>query len=176
MSTVFDAPFEMKFAPGAGAFEGYASVFGNIDNAGDRIAKGAFAKSLAAYRQEGRMPPLLWQHDTAQPIGAWREMREDAKGLFVAGALFAEDIPRAREAYRLMKEGVVTGLSIGYRAKESHRDGKSGVRVLTEVDLLEISLVTFPANTAARVAQVKSALASDVAALLYLAKTIRRLT
>jgi HK97 family phage prohead protease len=155
----FDAPLEVKFVGETGRFEGYASVFGVTDSVNDRIAPGAFQKSLATHAAEKRLPPLLWQHDAKQPIGAFAAVAEDAHGLFVRGTLFTEDIPRAREAWKLLREGVVTGLSIGYRARESFRDDKTGVRVLTDIELLEISMVTFPANAQARVACVKSALA-----------------
>lgn len=154
----FEAPFEVKFLAAGGKFSGYASVFDVTDKVNDRIAPGAFQKSLQAFRAQGRFPPLLWQHDASQPIGAWRGMHEDRHGLFVEGDLFVQDIARAKEAYKLLQENVVTGLSIGYRAKESHREEKTGVRVLTEVELLEISVVTFPANDMARIDLVKSAL------------------
>lgn len=160
MTQKFDSLFEVKFQAETGSFEGYASVFDVVDSARDRISRGAFAKSLADGRTEGRLPPLLWQHDAAQPIGAWREIYEDGHGLYVRGDLFVADIPRAREAYKLMRERVVNGLSIGYRVRQSHRDQKTGVRVLTDVDLLEISMVTFPANDSARIVRVKSALAA----------------
>lgn len=155
-SAHFDAALEVKFLADTGLFEGYASVFHVTDSVRDRIAPGAFKASLDAHRREGRLPPLLWQHDTKQPIGAWRDMYEDEHGLYVRGALFVDDIAVAREAYKLMKENVVTGLSIGYRAKKSYRDPKSGDRVLTEIDLLEVSMVTFPANDYARISRVKS--------------------
>lgn len=161
------SPLELKFLAEAGQFEGYAAVFRSADNVADRIAPGAFAAALERFRAEGRLPPLLWQHDAAEPIGAWREMREDAHGLFVKGELFLGDIPRAREAYRLLREKVVTGLSIGYRARKSHLDA-GGSRVLTDIDLLEVSMVTFPAHEQARVRRVKSAdddLAAEIAAL-----------
>lgn len=157
MNADFSVPFELKFLSEAGTFEGYASVFGVTDNMNDRIAKGAFRESLARWRAEGRMPPMLWQHDARQPIGVWETMHEDGHGLRVSGRLFVEDIPRAREAYKLLREKVVTGLSIGYRAKEAHADRETGSRVLTEIDLLEISMVTFPANERARVLSVKAA-------------------
>lgn len=153
----FDAGFEIKLLAATGLFEGYASVFGVVDQVNDKIAPGAFKASLAAWRQKKSFPPLLWQHEAAAPIGAWREMREDGRGLFVKGDLFTKDIPRAQEAYKLLKENVVTGLSIGYRAEESHIERKSGVRVLTKLDLIEVSLVTFPANAEARVTGVKAA-------------------
>ncbi|MDD9901054.1 MAG: HK97 family phage prohead protease [Alphaproteobacteria bacterium] len=158
--THFDVPLELKFVADTDVFEGYASVFNVTDNANDMIVKGAFQKSLAAHRDTGRLPPLLWQHDAKQPIGAWRQMYEDEHGLYVEGQLFTSDIPRAKEAYRLLRENVVTGLSIGYKARESHRDAKTGTRVLSEIDLLEVSLVTFPANEMARVSAMKSALDS----------------
>ncbi len=153
----FDADFEIKFLAETGVFEGYASVFGVVDQVNDKIASGAFKESLAAWRRKKSFPPLLWQHDAAAPVGAWRTMREDSRGLFVKGDLFTADIPRAQEAYKLLKENVVTGLSIGYRAQESHIEKKSGVRVLTRLDLIEVSLVTFPANAEARVTGVKAA-------------------
>ncbi len=160
MHKQMESRFELKFQAESGQFEGYASVFHVVDSAHDRMAPGAFARSLKEMKAQGRLPPLLWQHDTAQPIGAWREMYEDSHGLYVNGDLFVGEIARAREAYKLMQEKVVNGLSIGYRVKQSHRDQKSGVRVLTDVDLLEVSMVTFPANDSARIMRVKSALAT----------------
>lgn len=154
------APLELKFAPATGVFEGYAAVFHNVDSAGDRILPGAFAKSLAALRTEGRFPPLLWQHDPKRPIGVWEDMHEDSHGLYVRGRLFMDDIAQAREAYALLRENVVSGLSIGYRTVQSRRDGKSGVRLLSVLDLLEVSIVTFPANDRARVRAVKSQIAA----------------
>jgi uncharacterized protein len=172
----FDSPFELKFLSEAGVFEGYASVFGVSDSMNDKIAPGAFAETLAIAKKDGRLPPLLWQHDAREPIGAWREMREDAHGLYVKGELFIRDIPRAREAYKLLRENVVTGLSIGYRARKSHHDDESGTRVLTDVDLLEVSMVTFPANDYARVRRVKSDAPDLAAAISELAEMIRLAT
>lgn len=151
--------FEVKFLAETGLFEGYASVFNITDSVGDRILPGAFAKSLAEWRAKGQLPPMLWQHDQKKPIGKWLEMTEDGHGLFVSGSLFIEDIPKAREALRLLKERVVTGLSIGYRARESVRDGD--IRLLTDIELIEVSMVTFPANDKARISRVKSAAPSE---------------
>ncbi len=156
----FDSPLELKFIAETGVFEGYASVFDMTDAVHDRIAPGAFSKSLQEFRTEHRLPPLLWQHDIREPLGAWRDMHEDNHGLFVKGELFINDIPRAKEAWKLLRENVVTGLSIGYRTRESHFDEKSGVRILTDIALLEVSMVTFPANDAARILRVKSAFAA----------------
>lgn len=152
--------FEVKFLAETGVFEGYAAVFDVTDKVGDRIMAGAFCEALAACRGEGRLPPLLWQHDPKEPIGVLREMREDAHGLYIKGELFVADIARAREAYKLLRENVVTGLSIGYRVKGAHR--ADGARVLTGIELAEISIVTFPANDFARVRRMKSALSSGL--------------
>jgi HK97 family phage prohead protease len=157
MQNKFNTKLELKFLAETGVFEGYASVFNVVDQVQDKIAPGAFKESLAAHRKSSRQPPLLWQHDAQEPIGAWREMYEDNHGLFVKGDLFIKDIALAKEAYKLLKENVVTGLSIGYRTQESHFEQKGGVRVLTKLDLMEVSLVTFPANEMARVSSVKSA-------------------
>ncbi len=162
MHKQMESRFEVKFQAESGQFEGYASVFNVVDSVRDSISPGAFRRCLAEMKSGQRLPPLLWQHDTAQPIGAWREMYEDSHGLYVKGDLFVAEIARAREAYKLMQEKVVNGLSIGYRVRQSHRDQKSGVRVLTDVDLLEVSMVTFPANDSARIMRVKSALATGV--------------
>lgn len=136
MTPRIDAALELKRLAETGCFEGYAAVFNVTDKVNDKILPGAFAKSLQDSRREGRLPPLLWQHDPAEPIGIWRELREDAHGLFVKGELFVADIPRAREAYKLLREYVVTGLSIGYRTKEERRDGESGARLISDVELL----------------------------------------
>jgi uncharacterized protein len=153
----FDTPLELKFVAETGVFEGYASVFGVTDSVNDKIAPGAFVKSLGEYRSRGSLPPLLWQHDARQPIGIWREMHEDSHGLFVRGELFVDDISQAQAADRLLREKAVTGLSIGYRVRESYRDEKTGTRVLTDIELMEVSIVTFPANDRARITAVKSA-------------------
>jgi len=143
-----------------GVFEGYASVFGEVDNVKDRVARGAFRETLAQFRKNGRMPPLLWQHDTREPIGIIKELYEDGKGLRIRARLFVEDIPRARQAYKLLRENGISGLSIGFKAAESAFDPETGVRTLLKIELMEISLVTFPALDSARIAGVKTALQS----------------
>ena len=94
--------------------EGYASRFGTPDKGGDTVVPGAFAASLRRLADEGRQVKMLWQHDPAQPIGVWTEVREDASGLYVQGHLL-ESVPRAREAAALIRAGAIDGLSIGYR-------------------------------------------------------------
>ncbi len=125
--------------------EGYASLWGSIDQGGDEVLKGAFAASLAS----GRKVRMLWQHDPAQPIGVWEDVREDDRGLWVRGRLLTE-VARAHEAAVLLAAGALDGLSIGYRTKRSEKDGR-GRRLLTEVELWEVSLVTFPMLPQARV-------------------------
>ena len=132
------------------ALEGYASVFGVADQGGDVVLHGAYAASLARMRAEGRRVKMLWQHDPGQPIGIWDEVREDAVGLWVKGRLLTE-LARGREAAALLAAGAIDGLSIGYRTVRSERDGK-GQRLLSELELWEVSLVTFPMLPEARVA------------------------
>lgn len=125
--------------------EGYASVFGSIDQGNDAVQRGAFAASLKA----GRKVRMLWQHDPTQPIGVWDDVREDDRGLWVRGRILT-DVAKGREAAALLAAGAIDGLSIGYRAKRAERDGK-GRRLLAEVELWEVSLVTFPMLPQARV-------------------------
>jgi HK97 family phage prohead protease len=142
-----------------GSFEGYGSVFGTVDSYQEVVAPGAFAESLAELGGKGRVVPVLWQHMSSQPIGIYTEVREDDTGLYVKGRLLVSDVAQAKEAHALMKAGAVTGLSIGYWVRESSYDEKTGIRTLTKLDLVEVSLVTFPANDDARVEAVKFKLA-----------------
>jgi HK97 family phage prohead protease len=125
---------------------GYASVFGQADQGGDIVAPGAYRASLA----QGRRIKMLWQHDPAQPIGIWDDVVEDARGLRVKGRLLT-DIARGREAASLIAAGAIDGLSIGYRTIRATKDAQ-GQRHLAELDLWEISLVTFPMQAEARIA------------------------
>jgi uncharacterized protein len=145
-------PVEVKLAGATGGIAGYASVFGGEPDAyGDVIARGAFARSLARHKADGTAPALLWSHDPAEPIGRWDLATEDEIGLRVEGILDG-NVQRAREALSLIKGGSVTGLSIGFRTMPGgSRFDATGVRVLTEVDLVEVSLVALPANRRARV-------------------------
>ena len=155
--TYIDRPFEVKAVDDKGRFSGYGSVFGNVDAYQEVVAPGAFAESLAAWKDAGKLPPVLWQHRSGEPIGPYLEMREDAHGLFVEGQLLVDDVVRAREARALMKARAVNGLSIGFVTREDSFDKVTGVRTLKKIDLWEVSIVTFPANAAARVSNVKSA-------------------
>ena len=139
-----------------GSVEGYGSVFGVRDSYDDVIAGGAFKGSLAEHKTAGTMPAMLWQHDPSEPIGVWTDMVEDERGLRIKGKL-ALDTARGKEAHALLKMGALNGLSIGFVSKQWAYDRDSEVRTLTEVDLWEVSLVTFPANAASRITGVKAA-------------------
>jgi len=129
---------------------GYASLFGATDQGGDVVASGAYVASLTRLRAKGGSVKMLWQHDPAQPIGVWEEVREDAKGLWVKGRILT-DVARGREAIALIGAGAIDGLSIGYRTLKATKDDKGG-RLLAELELWEVSLVTFPMLPEARVA------------------------
>lgn len=137
-----------------GAVEGYASLFGEIDEARDMVMAGAFARTL---RLRGlRRIPMLFQHDPAEPIGVWLDLREDWRGLFARGRLIP-DVKRAREVLALVRAGAIDGLSIGFKTVKGRIDPKTRVRRLHDVDLWEISIVTFPLLANARVRAVKEA-------------------
>lgn len=128
---------------------GYASVFGVRDRGGDVVMPGAYAASLARMAASGGRVRMLWQHDQGQPIGVWDEVAEDAQGLRVKGRLLTE-VEKGREAAALMAAGAVDGLSIGYRTIRAEKLPEGG-RKLIELELWEVSLVTFPMLPAARV-------------------------
>lgn len=156
---VRDFDLEVKAVGDDGTFSGYGSVFGVVDSYKEIVAPGAFADSLAELAAKGRPVPVLWMHRPDTPIGVWDELREDDKGLHGSGTLLTQDVAQAREAHALMKARAVTGLSIGYWVREASYDEKTGIRTLTKLDLVEVSLVTFPANDEARVEAVKFKLA-----------------
>ena len=137
-----------------GMFEGYASVFGNKDLGNDVVVAGAFKKSVKS--KGARKIKMLFQHDTKEPIGVYTKIQEDANGLRVQGQL-AMNTQKGREVYELMKMGAIDGLSVGYRvdAKGYSYDERGKKRMLKEVDLMEISAVTFPMNPKARINSVK---------------------
>lgn len=156
---VRDFDFEIKAVGDDGAFSGYGSVWDVVDSYQEIVARGAFTDSLAEIAAKGRPVPILWQHRSGEPIGAWTNLKEDERGLWGDGELLIADVAQAREAHALAKRRIVTGLSIGYWVRESSYDEKTGIRTLTKLDLVEISLVTFPANDDARVEAVKFKLA-----------------
>jgi HK97 family phage prohead protease len=135
-----------------GTIEGYASLFGEIDQARDMVMPGAFRLTLKT--RGVRRIPMLFQHDPAEPVGIWTELREDHRGLFARGRLIP-DVSRGKELLALLREGALDGLSIGFKTVKGRIDPKTRVRKLDVVELWEISLVTFPLLNGARVHAVK---------------------
>jgi len=145
------------FAPRAmidadGTVEGYASLFGELDQARDMMMRGAFAETLSV--RGIRRVPMLFQHNPSEPVGIWLELREDHRGLFARGRLIPE-VARGRELLSLLRAGAIDGLSIGFRTSKARIDPKTRIRRIYAVDLWEISIVTFPMLTGARVRAVK---------------------
>jgi uncharacterized protein len=135
-----------------GTVEGYARLFGEIDQARDMVMRGAFADTLAAGGL--RRIPMLCQHDPSEPVGIWLELREDHRGLFAHGRLIP-DVRRGRELLSLLRAGAIDGLSIGFRTAKARIDPRTRIRRIYAVYLWEISIVTFPMLTGARVRSVK---------------------
>lgn len=145
------AGLQLKSLGEQGNFSGYASVFSILDNQNDMMLPGAFTYALSKGWSDIK---LLWQHDFREPIGLFTCIRQDNRGLYVEGKLLL-DIRRAREAYSLLKAGAIAGLSIGYAPVKYRADPETGARLLEEVALYEISVVTFPANPQAHIRAVK---------------------
>ncbi len=138
---------------------GYASLFGKADQGGDVVEMGAYAASIEKLAQSGGRVKMLWQHDPAHPIGVWDEVREDKAGLWVKGRIL-RDVAKGAEAAALIEAGAIDGLSIGYRTVRSTKNAKGG-RLLSELELWEVSLVTFPMLPDARVGAKGDEPASD---------------
>jgi HK97 family phage prohead protease len=155
-----DFPFEIKAddVTDEGIFKGYAAAFNNIDSWDDIIKPGAFQNTL---KKGNENIPILWYHDPYEPIGLPTEMREDKKGLYVEGKLSLK-LQTAQDTLVRMQDGLVKGLSIGFRAVkfdfEKVKDRQ--IRNLHEIDLIEFSPVTFPANKRAKITSVKSLIKS----------------
>jgi len=158
-------PFEIAGLSDEGTITGYGSTFGGAsDSYGDIVVRGAFQETIAKGGRNGNGIVMLWNHDAKEPIGKWHNVSENEKGLKMEGKLVME-VARAREAYALAKEKVVQGLSIGWdfiRDKDGRVekdaveiDEKKRTRYLKRVELFEVSLVTFPANTRATITGTK---------------------
>ena len=145
---------EVKATGEDGEFEGYAATFGNVDSVDDVIKPTAFDKYLSQMGSTLKAPKMLWQHRREEVIGVYTEIRKDEQGLFVKGKL-ALGTAKGREAYELLKIGAIDSMSIGFFARDYEIDRANGLRFLTEIELFEISLVTFPANESAKVGAVK---------------------
>jgi HK97 family phage prohead protease len=149
-----------------GTFSGYGAIFGNVDSHGDVIQRGAFADSLKEWGARGKLPPMLLQHgggpfgggaDDMLPVGIWTSMEENSRGLKVDGRLDPIDTDQAKKIYAGLKNGGLDGLSIGFMTREAVMGTKPGEpdRTLTNIDLWEVSIVTFPSNPKSRVSNVK---------------------
>ena len=143
---------------------GYASLFGASDQGGDVVQSGAYGASLERLASAGHGVKMLWQHDPARPIGVWDEVCEDARGLFVKGRLLL-DVQAGREAHVLLQAGAIDGLSIGYRTLRAEKAAGGG-RLLHEIELWEVSMVTFPMLPEARVQANASDAEADLARTL----------
>jgi HK97 family phage prohead protease len=158
---------EIKFSDDSsdlGTFSGYGSITGNVDAHGDVIEKGAFADTISEHSEKGTMPKMLLQHglgfttDDALPIGVWTSMVENSRGLKLSGKLFALDTDRGKYIHAGLKAGALDGLSIGFRIKDQTLGTKPSEpkRLIKSVDLVEVSVVTQPANPKARIGHAKS--------------------
>lgn len=147
-------PLEIK-ALNEREFSGYGSVFGNEDLGGDVIMRGAFAKSLKAKKEQ--LPQMFWAHDPSRVPGKWLEMSEDKHGLAVKGVL--ADTPLGNEIHTLLKMEAVRGLSIGFVTKQQEFE-EDGTRLIKEVDLWEVSIVSLPMNPLAQVVHTHSRLSA----------------
>jgi HK97 family phage prohead protease len=160
---------EFKFAPDAmdaktGEFSGYGAIFGNVDSHGDVIEPGAFRDSLSNWQSRNALPAMKLMHGSVAnpfsgsdlPIGKWKAMREDSRGLHVEGKLSGMETDRGRFHYALMEDGALSGLSIGYKALR-HTPGAGQIkRRLQSVKLVEVSLVPEGSNDQARITDLKS--------------------
>jgi len=155
-----DAQLKIKSISEEGEFSGYGSVFGVEDSYGDVVVSGAFEESLKEWKEKGRLPSMLWQHNRSEPIGIYTKIEEDDQGLYVEGKLLIDGDSLAQRAHAHLKAGSISGLSIGYNlgANGWRWDSEKEVFILSKIDLWEVSLVTFPSNDEARVEEVKSLL------------------
>lgn len=156
MKPTLTIPLEIK-SLNKREFEGHGSIFGNEDLGGDVVQRGAFATSLLEHDQKNSMPQMFWMHDASRVPGKWTEMSEDNNGLYVKGVL--AETPLGDEIHELLKMEAVRGLSIGYMTRDSEWTD-DGTRVLKEIDLWEVSVVSLPMNPLAQVTMAKSQLSS----------------
>lgn len=168
---------------GSGIFEGYASVFGNVDSYGDKVIKGAFSKSLAkSFPNNGAGIPCYWSHRMDDPefiLGKTISAVEDEHGLKVRVSLDLDN-PKAAAAYRALKAGAVNQMSFAYEVVDSHfvpeKGAKfGGVNELRELNIFEVSVVQIGANTATSIDMVKSAMKNDDSVSISTPGAIERL-
>lgn len=152
--------YEIKEADGAGQFSGYASVFNIEDSYHDIILPSAFSRTLQRENAKDEIK-MLWQHSHDKPIGHFNVIKEDSVGLYVEGQIML-DIQQGREAYELIKQKSVSGLSIGYIVRDADYDSKNNIRIIKDIELFEISIVTFPANKYSNILQCKSRVSEEL--------------
>ena len=157
-TTQISSAAEIKSITEQGVFSGYAALFNTPDLSGELIAPGAFKDSLAAMTHK---LPLLFSHETSEPIGIFRVVKEDSKGLYVEGELNL-NTQSGKDAYSLLKQGALTGLSIAFLPVD-FVPNKDGSRTITKLTLLEISLTPVPAQPKAQVTSVRSLGPKDAA-------------
>lgn len=150
MNVAFEVKQVESADPDFFVFEGLASTFGNIDSYNDVIAPGAFIESLSKHT-----PVILWQHDMWAPIGVPIEIRETSEGLFLKGKLPRSDTLVKGRVIPQIEVGSITSMSIGFRRVKSDFNEETGIRTLIKVSLIEVSLVTFPANDKAVISDFK---------------------
>lgn len=153
----YTAPFELKSVDDdKGIIEGYASIFDQEkDSYGDIVVQRSFAKSIARGGRNRTGWPMLWNHNHNEPIGKLSHIEEESKGLFIQGVL-TRAVQKADEVYHLVKERVIQALSFGYSIIEEEYDKETDTRYLKELDLWEVSPVTFPAKVSALITNLKS--------------------
>ena len=144
--------FELKEATEEGEFSGYAAVFWNVDNGNDIIEKGAFARTIV--EDFDRIKILSQHNDYDLPIGKPLELREDDHGLYIRGKI--SDTQKGRDIRTLLKDGVLTEMSIGYKPSVFEFDAQTGIRHLKEIKLWEVSIVTWAMNEQAKIDDVKA--------------------
>lgn len=144
----------------SGFFAGHVSTFNTPDLTGDIVLPGSFAASIAQHKARGILPPLLWSHDSAAPIGRITTLKEDHVGLYAEAQLTLE-VRAAKEAYALLQAGAISGLSFGYNIPDGGAAFRGDNRLLNRIDLHEVSLVSVPAHPDSRITAVKSAMACE---------------
>lgn len=160
-------PFSVRVASGEpGSLSGYGAVFDVLHETSswmldgdwqDKIAPGAFARTLAEHAKRGTTPVMLYMHERGNVVGAWASMSEDKNGLSVGGRVaMSAKTPAGTTIYELLQMGAITGLSIGFRVRKSELDEKAKVRTITDVDLAEVSIVDVPGGPTARISDVKA--------------------
>lgn len=163
MMKALTRPFEIKEHSEDGSFTGYGSVFDVVDAYREVVLPGAFTDSIAAHKEKGSMPVMLWQHKSDEPIGVWDSIKEDDHGLRMSGH-FVMGTQRGREAHSLLRAKAIRGLSIGYNVPQggAEFDDEKNVTNLKQIELWETSLVTFPANPESMVTEIRAVLEEGI--------------